>query len=130
MRIRLINITTDEVIAEEVHTAYRFWPRLKGLIGTADMPDKTALHIAPCRSIHTYFMNYSLDILYLSKQNEIVGIEENLQPGRMGKRFPGVHTVIELPAGRLQTISTVVGDTVAFVAHDQEQTGTETKQLI
>ncbi|WP_245830970.1 DUF192 domain-containing protein [Sediminibacillus massiliensis] len=115
MRLKLINDLTKEVIAEDVKEAYRFWPRFKGLMLTKSMPDNAALHLAPCSSIHTFFMKYSIDILYLNKQNEVVGIEENLEPGKIGKRFPKVHSVIELPAGRAKSTSITVGHTVTIV---------------
>ncbi|MGJ9457690.1 DUF192 domain-containing protein [Oceanobacillus sp. CF4.6] len=112
--IKLINSQTEQVIAGKVKGAYTFWPRFKGLMLTKSMPENTGLHISPCPSIHTFFMKYSIDILYLNKENEIVGIEENLEPGKIGKRFSGAYSVIEFPAGTIKDTPTFSGQAVKF----------------
>ncbi|MCI2257073.1 DUF192 domain-containing protein [Domibacillus sp. PGB-M46] len=115
MEIKLLNLQTKQVIAKEVKVAYRFWSRFKGLMLTKNMPDNLALHISPCPSIHTFFMRYPIDVLYLNNRKEIVGTEESLVPGKIGKRFSKTESVIELPAGRIKDTSTTVGQTVAFI---------------
>jgi uncharacterized protein len=121
--MKLINVSTNQVIAENVYAAYRFWQRFKGLMLTSSMPDHTALHLVPCSSIHTFFMKYRIDILYLNKKNVIVGIEEKLKPGKLGKSFRNVSSVIELPAGKVGSTSVRVGQVVAFVECNKEQVG-------
>ena len=74
----------------------------------------TGLHIKPCRSIHTYFMNYPIDVLYVNEQNIIVAIEEALEPGRTSRRYTDASSVVELPAGTIRETGTHVGDTLAF----------------
>lgn len=113
--MKLLNPQTDQIIAEEVKVAYSFWARFKGLMLTKSMPGHLALHISPCPSIHTFFMRYPIDVLYLNKKKEIVGMEEGLVPGKIGKRFSKAESVIELPAGRIKDTSMTVGQTVAFV---------------
>jgi uncharacterized membrane protein (UPF0127 family) len=113
--MKLLNLDTNQVIAEQVKEAHTFWTRFKGLMLTNSMPDNLALHISPCPSIHTFFMRYGIDVLYVNDKNQIVGLEENLAPGKTGKRFSKVLSVIELPAGKIKTTSTAVGQTVAFV---------------
>ncbi|MFC2947315.1 DUF192 domain-containing protein [Virgibacillus sediminis] len=121
LNIRLINKETGEIIAREILVADRFWSRLKGLMFTKEMQEHTGLHITPCTSIHTFFMNYSIDILYLNREKEIVGIEENLAKGKIGKRFKQVRSVIELPAGTIKQTSTAIGQTVAFADSEYEK---------
>ncbi|RLQ84891.1 DUF192 domain-containing protein [Planomicrobium sp. Y74] len=113
--MELINYSTGSMIAKEVKQAHRFWPRFKGLMFTNSMPAGRALHLAPCNSIHTFFMKYEIDVLYINKENEIVGIEECLKPGRLGSRFSGASSVIEFPAGAINHLTAAVGHTVAFV---------------
>ncbi|SET05892.1 hypothetical protein SAMN05216389_1058 [Oceanobacillus limi] len=87
---------------------------MKGLMGTKRLPESTGLHLKPCPSIHTFFMKYSIDILYLNTNSEIVGIEESLEPGKIGKRFANVKSVIELPAGTINRTSLSIGQAVAL----------------
>ncbi|WP_337017769.1 DUF192 domain-containing protein [Oceanobacillus massiliensis] len=118
LKIKLVNIDTGEVIAERVKGAYTFWSRFKGLMLTESMPKNGALHIYPCTAIHTFFMKYRIDIIYLNKEKEIVGIEEDMEPGKIGKKFMNVKSVIELPAGMIQSTSTIIGQKVAIVGQE------------
>ncbi|WP_085504919.1 DUF192 domain-containing protein [Thalassobacillus devorans] len=111
----VINLDTNQIIVEEVTRADKFWTRFKGLMGRKSIPDDFALHIVPCPSIHTFFMKFPIDVLYLDQNNQVIGIEENLQPGKLGKRFSGGHSVIELPAGKVAQTEVAVGQTVVFV---------------
>ncbi len=113
--MKLVDRNTGEVIATDIETAYSFWPRFKGLMLRKDMPEGSALHISPCPSIHTFFMKFSIDILYLNRKNEIIGMERALSPGKVGKRFTGGHSVIEFPAGSLHNSAVHVGDALDFV---------------
>ncbi|RLL47153.1 DUF192 domain-containing protein [Oceanobacillus piezotolerans] len=113
--MKLVNVETNEVIAEHVKGAYTFWSRFKGLMLTESMPENAALHISPCTAIHTFFMKYSIDILYLDKEKKIVGIEKDLEPGKVGKKWMNAKSVIELPAGTMDKTSTVMGQRVVLV---------------
>ena len=115
MKIKLVNLDTNEVIAEHVKGAYTFWSRFKGLMLTESMPENAALHIYPCTSIHTFFMKYCIDILYLDKEKKIVGIEKELEPGKIGKKWMNAKSVIELPAGTINKTSMVIGQKVELV---------------
>ncbi len=115
LEIKLVNIDTSEVIAERVKGAYTFWSRFKGLMLTESMPENAALHLSPCTAIHTFFMKYSIDILYLDKEKKIVGIEKELEPGMIGKKWLNAKSVIELPAGTIDKTSTVMGQRVEIV---------------
>ncbi|MCG1009768.1 DUF192 domain-containing protein [Salinicoccus sp. ID82-1] len=110
--MKLVNSTTDTVLVNDLRQAYSFWSRFKGLMFKCSMPSDSALHLYPCRSIHTFFMKFSIDVIYLDEENKVVGIETNLIPGKIGWRYKEARSVIELPAGKLYGVST--GDTLAF----------------
>lgn len=59
-------------------------------------------------------MKYSIDVLHLDEAGQIVGIEQRLQPGGIGKTFKGTHSVVELPAGTLEQAGAEIGQTVKF----------------
>ncbi|SES16548.1 hypothetical protein SAMN04487944_12142 [Gracilibacillus ureilyticus] len=83
-------------------------------MGTKSLSQNSGLHIKPCTSIHTFHMKYSIDIIYLNKNDEIVGLTEDLKPGKIGKKFTETQSVIELPSGTLKRTSLSVGNKVAF----------------
>lgn len=112
--MQLVNLSTGEVLAENVVLAHSFWKRLKGLMFTKSLTLGTALHIQPCRSIHTFFMNYAIDVLHLDSQHRIIGIEACIKPGKFGSRIRSTASVVELPAGSIAQTKTTIGQAVQF----------------
>jgi uncharacterized protein len=110
--VELINQSNGIVIAEKVIPAYSFFKRLKGLMFTSSFPEGYAIHIQPCRSIHTYFMKYEIDVLYLNDEYEIVAAESYVRPGEFGKHHKGTTSVIEIPAGTIHKTKIEPGQTV------------------
>ncbi|WP_083465485.1 DUF192 domain-containing protein [Thalassobacillus sp. C254] len=113
--MKVIDRHTRQVIANEGKEASTFWKRFKGLMFTKSIPDHFALHITPCPSIHTFFMKYPIDVIYLNHNKEVIGMEENLKPGRVGKRVPGARSVLELPAGRIRKTAVTKGQSLVLV---------------
>ena len=97
--ITVTNLTQGAVVVSAGRVADRFWARLIGLMLARPLPAGAGLVIVPCSSIHTQFMRFPIDVLYVNKQDEIVGIDRNLRPWRIGRFYKKVHYVVELPAG-------------------------------
>jgi uncharacterized membrane protein (UPF0127 family) len=112
--MRLVQAGNGNIVAEEVMRAHTFFRRLKGLMFTKSLPSGCCLHIRPCRSVHTFFMKYAIDILYLDAQHNIVGAEANLMPGKLGAIYPNSVSVIELPEGTIQQNDLRIGQAVRF----------------
>jgi uncharacterized protein len=55
-------------------------------------------------------MNYSIDVLYLSKDLEIVGLDETIKPATVGKYQKRAYSVLELPAGTIRKTDTKIGN--------------------
>lgn len=110
--MKLINLDTGQVIAWQIHEANSFFTRLKGLLFTKDLPLDCGLRIRPCQQIHTYFMQYDIDVLHLDSDQQVVAIEENLTPGKLGMKHYATMEVIELPAGLIAKTGTKVGHKV------------------
>jgi uncharacterized protein len=112
--LKLLIEENGQVLAKEVRAAGSFLTRLKGLLGTKAFPSGSCLHIHPCRSVHTFFMRYSIDVLHLDAQYRIVGMEPDLKPGRIGSQYQTTKSIIELPAGTLYRTKAQIGQTVLF----------------
>lgn len=110
----LVNKTSNTVISENLTMADTFFKRLKGLMFTKELPAQDALHIIPCNEIHTFFMNYSIDVLYLDKDKNIVRMDEDMEPGKIGKRVKNAISVVELPGGRAKAEGLKLGQTMEF----------------
>jgi uncharacterized protein len=88
-------------LGERLYVANRFWTRFKGLMGQRELPAGAALILSPCNEIHTFFMRFPIDVLYLDKDSRVVKVTHNMQPWRTAKLCRRAHQVLELPAGTL-----------------------------
>lgn len=113
--MKLVNKSTNTVISENLTVADTFYKRLIGLMFTKELPDQNALQIIPCSEIHTFFMNYCIDVLYLDMKNNILFMDEELKPGKIRKRFKNAVSVIELPSGKIKKMGIKIGHTIEFV---------------
>lgn len=104
---------SGEVIAEQVEEATAFFARLKGLMFRASLAPKQALLLDPCPQIHTCFMRFNIDVVFLDKENRVVAVLENLKPWRMSKFYTQSRRTLELPGQELQG-RVQVGDELIF----------------
>ena len=104
---------TGEILAEQVEDAKTFGTRLKGLMFRASLAPKQALLLDPCPQIHTCFMRFNIDVVFLDKENRVVAILENLKPWRMSKFYTQARRTLELPGGCLQN-HVQAGDELIF----------------
>ncbi|MFE8699620.1 DUF192 domain-containing protein [Cytobacillus sp. FJAT-54145] len=118
--MRLMNLVNDQQIANRVGQAYSFHKRLVGLMFTKSLAPGNGLHIKPCRSIHTFFMNYPIDVLFLSEENEVIACFEHFSPRKIGKVIHRASSVVELPAGTIEKTNTKVGHKVQFKKNDEK----------
>jgi uncharacterized protein len=76
-----------------------FLSRFMGLMGKPSLPADSGLLIRPCNSIQMFFMRFSIDAIFLSRDFRIVKIIKNLEPGKVVGTIKGAWQVAELPAG-------------------------------
>ncbi|WP_373231870.1 DUF192 domain-containing protein [Cohnella sp.] len=112
--MKLIIQESGHQVGHQIAEAYSFLRRLRGLMLTKSLSDGYGLHIRPCRSVHSFFMRYSIDVLHLNEAGRIVGIQQRLKPGTIGKAIKGTRSVVELPAGTLEQADVRIGQTAVF----------------
>jgi len=79
--------------------ASSFGARLRGLLGTqAGDIDFDLLHLKPCKSIHTFGMNYALDVAFLDSKGRVIKVCRNLPPCRLCSAPRRTASVLERPA--------------------------------
>ncbi|MFZ5967139.1 MAG: DUF192 domain-containing protein [Bacillota bacterium] len=113
--MKLINLDNGQVLASQIKEANTFSQRLKGLMFTKNLPGDWGLRIQPCRGIHTFFMQYNIDVLHLDSNQRVVLIEENISPGKVGKTTPATVEIVELNAGKIRETETKMGHSLYFV---------------
>lgn len=110
--LRVDNLTRGCVLIEQGRVADNMWTRFKGLMGLRELPAGDGILITPCSSVHCMWMRIPIDVIYLDREEKVVGIDHDLQPWRIGRFYRGAHHVLELPAGTAQRTGTAVGDRV------------------
>lgn len=114
--MRLINSENGIEISSSIRVADRFFLRLKGLLGTDSLPHGNALLIRPCNSVHTFGMRYSIDVLFVDKNNRIIKMVPNMRKNRVSTALKANY-VIELPAGTISMAEIRQGSLLLF--HDK-----------
>ena len=79
-------------------------------MGSRPLATGEGLLVVPCKSIHTHFMRFTIDVLYVNAAQEVVGIDRELAPWRVGRLRRQARFVIELPAGTVAASGTQLGD--------------------
>jgi len=108
--MRLIRRDDDAVIAEQVETARRLVRRIVGLIGRREFPPGCALVIPRCRQVHTFFMRFPIDVVFLDEDNRVLRAESDVKPYGITGRCRGGFAVVELPAGTVARFGICPGD--------------------
>lgn len=110
--LQIENVTRGILVVTQGRAADTFFTRFKGLLGTESLAEGEGLLILPCNSIHTHFMHFPIDVLYVSRDYEVVHIDHAIAPWRFGRIHRKAHFVIELPAGTAVATGTEVGDRI------------------
>ena len=109
----LQNSRSGLMVAVEIEPAFDSKSRNRGLLGRTGMDDGSALILAPCSSIHTFFMRFAIDVLFVKKDGRVVKTYSDLPAWRIAFAL-GAFAAIELPAGAAAASETRSGDTVVL----------------
>jgi len=87
--------------------------RMKGLLGKDRLDTGKGLLIRPCKGIHTFFMKFPIDVVFLDKENRIVALVRHLSPNNLTTVYRKASAVLELPAGTISA-DVFIDDIVTF----------------
>jgi uncharacterized membrane protein (UPF0127 family) len=86
------------VVCEHCAIAENPYTRFRGLLGRRELPPDHGLLIRPAGSVHSCFMRFPIDVVFLDAQLEVIGVVERLRPWRVAARR-GARSVLELAPG-------------------------------
>jgi uncharacterized membrane protein (UPF0127 family) len=97
--VRTVTVLSDStVVCERCELADNPWTRLRGLMGRARLDRGDGLMLRPASAIHTAFMRFPIDAVFLDDELRVLRVREGLRPWRAaGAR--GAAAVLELAAG-------------------------------
>lgn len=113
--LRLLNITRQTEVVARCQLADNIWTRGKGLLGRSHLPKDEGILLVPGTSIHMFGMKFPIDVVFLTKDDVVTDVVENIGAGKMhvakagaGKPF----AALELAAGTVARVGVQVGDQI------------------
>lgn len=91
----------EMVLAKKAKMADSIYLRTLGLMFSKGLEGFDALWLKPCNSIHTFFMNYEIDVVFLSKDLTVVKVLRNVKPWRMTGMYFKASQCLEFFGGTL-----------------------------
>lgn len=110
--MKVYNSTQNKEIADGIKVADNFFTRSIGLLSKKSVLEGEGLIIKPCCSIHTFFMRFAIDVIFVNKKNEIIALYENVRPWKILPIHPTSHYVIELLANSISNKNINKGDVI------------------
>ena len=102
-------LVEDKILISDCAIAKTFWQKLLGRL-VINKP----LLLLNCNSVHTIFLNKKLDLIFLSHENKIIKIIENLPNNCIIFPIKKVQNILETDAGFVKNVKIKVGDYLVF----------------
>jgi uncharacterized membrane protein (UPF0127 family) len=113
MKILVRNQTRGTVLGDAVELADTSAKRRTGLLKHDRLEPGAGLWIVPCESVHTFFMKFAIDLVYVDRKNRVRKVRHAVPAWRLSACLPA-HSILELPAGTARATGTERGDELVF----------------
>lgn len=107
--MKLLN-ASRQTLVPKLEVADTLWTRMRGLLGRSQLPPDEALWIRASGSVHTFFMKFAIDLVFVNHDLVVTKIVSNVHPFRFVWKGWSANSVIELQAGFLEKNPIRVGD--------------------
>ncbi len=108
-KLRIRNLTKGTDLADRADVADNSAARQKGLLKHTGLAEGEGLWIVPCEGVHTFFMKFAIDVIFINKKRVVTKIRPNMVKSRIALSIRA-HSTIELPVGVIQKSRTAAGD--------------------
>jgi uncharacterized protein len=112
-RIRILNRTRNTELASHAEVAGSGAKRTKGLLGRKGLAPGEGMWIVPCEAVHTFWMQFSIDLVYLDRNHRVRKVVNSVPPWRLSGCLTA-HSILELPSGTIHASQTERGDLMEF----------------
>lgn len=119
--MRVVNESKGTVLANRMRVAESLWARFWGLMGRKALADGEALLLKPCSSVHTMFMRFPIDVVFIDAGNQVVKVVSELRPFRLAMGSGSARSALELEAGAAARAKVTPGDRLVMVRVEQER---------
>lgn len=104
------------LLTSQVVIADTFKKKLIGLLGRSSIDETEGLLLQKCSSIHCFFMRFTIDAIYISKNMTVID-KETLKPWKIGKIVKNAYHVLELKEGASKEVK--IGDTLLLKDYEK-----------
>jgi len=112
--MKIINVSRNTLLADKAVIAGTFFSRLTGLLGRSGLKQGEALILAPSNAIHSFFMRFTFDAVFLNRKKQVIGLVPWFKPFRLSRVYFSAVYTIELPSGIIQSSNTQIKDQIEF----------------
>jgi uncharacterized membrane protein (UPF0127 family) len=109
---RVLNARTGATVATRIDEAGNPWQAFKGLMFRKQLPGGHGMVFRPARGIHTHFMRFPIDLIFLDEHDRVVKVRPAMPPWRFD--FTNARGVIEMNAGAAAEADIKPGDQLVF----------------
>ncbi len=106
-------MTRQTELARCIEVADSGRKRTKGLLGRAALAPGEGLWIVPCEGVHTFGMQFPIDLVYIDRNKRVKKVKNAVPPWRLSFCF-SAYSVLELAPGSVQNTATRSGDILEF----------------
>lgn len=117
MKIVVRNQTRKTVLADAAELADTSEKRRTGLLKHDRLDPGQGLWIVPCESVHSFFMKFAIDLVYLDRNKKVRKVRHRMLPWRVSACL-SAHSILELPAGAAAASSTQAGDQLEMLSQE------------
>lgn len=113
--MKAVNTSKATVIASDVKEAVGFVSRFLGLMGRDRLEKEEGLWMARCRAIHTFWMRFPIDVVFLDRDFIVTRTVKGLRPFRPVVASWRAEGVLELPEGSIERAGIQTGDRLEII---------------
>jgi hypothetical protein len=115
MALKIVNRTREgTVVCARTEVADTLFKRLRGLLGRASLTPGDGMLFRGESSIHSAFMRFRFDAVFMDRELRVVGLAEDIPPWR-ARSVRGARNILELAAGEIARAGVAVGDQLAEI---------------
>lgn len=115
MKVTIVNRTRDDaVVCAHATVADNVFKRLRGLLGRASLAEGEGMLFRGESSIHSAFMRFRFDAVFLDRELRVVGLAEDIPPWRV-RAAKGARNILELGTGEISRTGLAIGDQLAEI---------------
>jgi uncharacterized membrane protein (UPF0127 family) len=118
LKVLVRNQTRNAVLGDAVEVADTSEKRRVGLLKHERLEPGDGLWIVPCESVHTFFMKFPIDLVYLDKKKKVRKVRHAVPAWRLSACL-SAHSILELPAGTAEKTGTQAGDDLSIETLNQ-----------